>query len=117
MNIEEVRYYCMHLPATEECLPFDDTTLVFKVCNKMFALLNLDGGGTMNLKCNPEYAIELRETYTAIIPGYHMNKTHWNTIYFEELESQFLQELIQHSYTLVVEGLPKKTREKLLRSL
>ncbi|HOS83593.1 MAG TPA: MmcQ/YjbR family DNA-binding protein [Bacteroidales bacterium] len=113
MNIEEVREYCLHLPATEECLPFDEYTLVFKVGNKMFALLNLDNTGTMNLKCDPEYAIEIREQYSSIIPGYHMNKTHWNTIYFEELDSKFLKELIHHSYNLVIAGLSKKIQAKL----
>lgn len=113
MNIEEVRDYCLQFPATEECLPFDEYTLVFKVCNKMFALLNLDNSGTMNLKCKPEYAIELREHYEAILPGYHMNKTHWNTVYFEQLETKFLKELIQHSYDLVVAGLPKKIQAEL----
>lgn len=114
MNIEEVHEYCLSLKGAIECFPFDNTTLVFKVGNKMFALLNLDGRNTMNLKCNPEKAIELREKHTGIIPGFHMNKTHWNTIFFEEISSKLLSELITHSYELVVNSLSKKEKDTII---
>jgi predicted DNA-binding protein (MmcQ/YjbR family) len=111
MNIEEIREFCLQLPKTQECLPFNEYTLVFKVYNKMFALLNLNTGNTINLKCNPEYAIELREHYTSIIPGYHMNKKHWNTIYFEHIDSQLLKQLMYDSYNLVIAQLPQKKQQ------
>lgn len=110
MDIEETREYCLGKPGVLECLPFDETTLVFKVGNKMFALLNLDGRNSINLKCNPERAIELREEHSGIIPGYHMNKQHWNTIFLDSLSSNLIKELINHSYELVVNSLPKKIR-------
>lgn len=113
MNIEEAREYCMQKKGATECLPFDDVTLVFKVANKMFGLLNLDGENSMNLKCNPEQAIELREKYTGIIPGYHMNKTHWNTIFLDELATELIKEMITHSYELVVNSLSKKVKNEL----
>jgi len=114
MNIEEVRNYCLQKPFVSEAFPFDETTLVFKVDTKMFALTSLDKGSTMNLKCNPERAIELRENYSAIIPGFHMNKKHWNTVDFEQLESAITKELIDHSYTLVFKSLTKKVQAELI---
>ena len=102
MNIEEVRYYCLSKENTEECLPFDDETLVFKVNNKMYALLSLKGDASLSLKCNPERALELRERHPEIIPGYHMNKKHWNTIDLKgTLTDILIKELINHSYELV----------------
>ena len=81
MNIEDLREYCISLPEVEECFPFDEVTLVMKTGGKMFALIPLDEVETcISVKCNPELAIELRETYSCVEPAFHMNKTHWNTI-------------------------------------
>lgn len=114
MNIEEIRIYCLSKPGTTEHFPFDEVTLVFKVMGKIFALTNLDGETTINLKCDPEKAIELREQHSDIVPGYHMNKQHWNTVYANNgLSNAFLMELIDHSYQLVVNSLTKKLRGEL----
>ncbi|AEH01179.1 MmcQ/YjbR family DNA-binding protein [Lacinutrix sp. 5H-3-7-4] len=119
MNIEQIRDYCLEKPHTEEAFPFDKNTLVFKVAGKMFALMPLDkweqGLASINLKAKPEYSVELREEYKSIIPGFHMNKKHWNTIYVHEneLESKMLLSLIDHSYSMVVSGLSKKRRQEL----
>ena len=79
MNIEEIRLYCLSKNGVSESFPFNDTALVFKVMGKMFALLNISGNLILNLKCDPEKAISLREHYDSVIPGYHMSKKHWNT--------------------------------------
>ncbi|MDO9260831.1 MAG: MmcQ/YjbR family DNA-binding protein [Flavobacteriaceae bacterium] len=111
MNIEEFREFCITKKAVTESFPFDQTTLVFKVAGKMFALTDLNPPFSINLKCNPERAIELRETHPCIIPGYHMSKIHWNTIHVDgSIADEFLKELIQHSYDLVVASLPKKLK-------
>ncbi len=110
MNIEEIRSYCLEKLHTTEELPFDEVTLVFKVKGKMFALISMDNPDTMNLKCEPEYAVELREQYeNQIVPGWHMNKKHWNTV-STSLPSSFLKSLIDHSFDEVVKKLPKKER-------
>ncbi|MFK5958310.1 MAG: MmcQ/YjbR family DNA-binding protein [Lutibacter sp.] len=115
MNIEEFRDYCLSKKYVTECFPFDEVTLVFKVANKMFALSGLEHQpATVNLKCDPERAIKLREKYSAIIEGFHMNKKLWNTITIEgDLPQKLLIELIDHSYELVVKGMPKKTQKEL----
>lgn len=116
MDIETFRRYCMQLKGVEETLPFGPDTLVFKVGGKMFALTGLDETEfSVNLKCDPERAIELREEYPdEIIPGYHMNKKHWNTVFFERgLPEKLLINLIDQSYKLVVAGLPVKLKELL----
>lgn len=114
MNPESLRAYCLSLPATTEEFPFDEQTLVFKVKGKLFALTNVDSFASMNLKCDPERAVELREQYDSILPGYHMNKKHWNTVLLDgSLGEKFVKELILHSYQRVVAGLPKKLREEL----
>ena len=115
MNIEAFREYCLSKKGVEETFPFGEETLVFKVMGKMFALTGLDSPEfTVNLKCSPDRAEELREEHPEIRPGWHMNKTHWNTVEFETgLEDSFLCELIDHSYELVVKGLSKKVREEL----
>ena len=114
MNIESIREYCITKPEVTECFPFDEVTLVFKVCDKMFALLNLEGEISMNLKCNPELALELRDKYTAVQPGYHMNKTHWNTVFVDgSVSDKLVMEWIDHSYWLVVSQLPKKLKQKI----
>jgi len=117
MNVEELRTYCMEKPGVTESFPFDEHTLVFKVMNKMFALVGLERVPPQaNLKCEPERAEELREEYDGlIIPGYHMNKKHWNTIYMQQLPPTILQELVDHSYGLVVAKLPRKDKEELQR--
>ncbi|WP_452229641.1 MULTISPECIES: MmcQ/YjbR family DNA-binding protein [unclassified Lacinutrix] len=119
MNIEQLREYCLAKKGVTEHFPFDETTLVFKVLGKMFALTSLKGWevGTqsINLKCDPEYAQELRATYQSIEPGYHMSKKHWNTIQIHttELQPSFVIQLINHSYDMVVKGLSKKLRDSL----
>lgn len=116
MNIETFREYCMDKPGVTEEFPFDEVTLVFKVMGKMFALTNLDGDWTLALKCDPDRAMELRETYPAIQPGYHMSKIHWNTIMMDgSLAQKLILELVDHSYQLVVDKLPKKLKEELGR--
>jgi predicted DNA-binding protein (MmcQ/YjbR family) len=120
LNIEEFREYCIAKKAVTEAFPFDATTLVFKVCGKMFALSSLNGweNGTqaVNLKCEPEKAIELRADYSSIEPGFHMNKKHWNTLklFKGELKDDFIKDLIDHSYDLVVKSLTKKQKVELL---
>ncbi|HDO06220.1 MAG TPA: MmcQ/YjbR family DNA-binding protein [Bacteroidetes bacterium] len=114
MNIEKIREYCLGKPAVTESFPFDEVTLVFKVAGKMFALVNLDGNLSINLKCDPEKALELREHYPAVLPGYHMNKRLWNTILPDgTLDNDLVKSWIDDSYDLVVAKLPKKEREKL----
>ncbi|MHA7111430.1 MmcQ/YjbR family DNA-binding protein [Sunxiuqinia elliptica] len=114
MNIEELRAYCIAKPGVTEDFPFDETTLVFKVMDKMFALTDLEGPLSMNLKCDPELALELRERHACVLPGYHMHKKHWNTITIDgSVSDQQLKEWIDHSYQLVVNKLPKKQQAQL----
>jgi len=115
MNVEALRTYCLTKPSATESFPFDDTTLVFKVGNKIFALLDTESRPTtMALKCDPERAIQLREEFDAVQPGYHMNKKHWNTVTVtSSLKSRDLQDWIDHSYELVWQSLPKATRAQL----
>lgn len=115
MDIETFREYCLAKAGVEEGFPFDESTLVFKVMGKIFALTGLDSESfTVNLKCDPGRAAELREAYPQIQGGYHMNKKHWNTVAFEDgLPESLLRDLIDHSYELVVAGLPKKLRNAL----
>ncbi len=114
MNVEEVMEYCQAKKGVEATFPFDEHTLVFKVMGKMFALVGLERlPPSINLKCNPEWAEELRESYSEITPGYHMNKVHWNTVRLEGgLEVKFIQKLIDHSYELVVNSLTKKLQKE-----
>lgn len=103
MDIEQLREYCLSKPDVEETLPFGPDTLVFKVDGKIFLLTSLDTYPLQfNVKCNPELAIDLREQYASVIPGYHMNKKHWNTILVDgTISLQQLQQFIDHSYELV----------------
>ena len=119
MNVEELNDYCLTKPFTSASCPFGPDTLVFKVFEKIFALTGLDTVQcSLNLKCQPEYAIELRERYPAVTPGYHMNKKMWNTVQVDELmDDILLKHLIDHSYTEVVKGLPKKYREQVETAL
>jgi predicted DNA-binding protein (MmcQ/YjbR family) len=112
MDVEAVREYCLKKKAVTESFPFDKFTLVFKVKGKMFALLPLEKVSQINLKCDPEKAIELREHYAAVSPGYHMNKRLWNTVVLDgSLPDYLIKEWIDDSYQLVVAKLPKKDRE------
>jgi predicted DNA-binding protein (MmcQ/YjbR family) len=117
MNIEEFREYCIRKPGVTEEFPFDETTLVFKVMGKMFALTNLEGDWSLALKCDPEKAIQLREQFPAIQPGYHMSKVHWNTVMMDgSLNRKLIHELVDHSYQLVVDKLPAKIKQELVAS-
>lgn len=114
MNIEELRTWCISKKGVSEDFPFDETTLVFKVMGKMFALTDLEGDLSINLKCDPEKAVELRELYPCVMPGYHMNKRHWNTILLDgSVPDQLIRQWIDHSYAMVVEKLTKKQRNEL----
>jgi predicted DNA-binding protein (MmcQ/YjbR family) len=112
MNIEEFRNYCLNKKGVTESFPFGEDTLVFKLMGKMFALASLDGELSVNLKCNPDLAIELREQYSAVTSGYHMNKVHWNSIICNEVPTKKLQEWIDHSYDLVLNSLTKKLKDE-----
>jgi predicted DNA-binding protein (MmcQ/YjbR family) len=112
MNIEEFRDYCIDKKGVTEELPFGPDTLVFKVIGKIFALTSLDSETfRLNLKCNPDFAIELREEFDYIVGAYHMNKKHWNSIEVEVAPTKQLKSLIDHSYEMVVAGFTKKERE------
>lgn len=114
MNIEFFRDYCLAKQGVTEEFPFDRDTLVFKVMNKIFVLTDVDQFESVNLKCDPERAIELREINAGIKPGFHMNKKHWNTVETTGIISDnLLKELIDHSYSMVVKGLAKTAKEQL----
>lgn len=114
MNIESYFNYCLKLPGTTEEFPFDEKTLVFKVKGKIYTLTDIDTFESINLKCDPDRAIILRDTYEEIIPGYHMNKKHWNTVKISgSLSDELIFELIDHSYELVKAKLPKKLKDAL----
>jgi len=112
MNIEEVREYCLTIKGSEECFPFDETTMVFKVMGKMFAYMGLERreeGFMISLKCDPEKAIDLRERYDCVIPGYHSNKKYWNSVFIERVANdEDLKSWISHSVDEVIKKLPKK---------
>ena len=114
MDIEAIRSFCLALPHCTEDFPFDEDTLVFRVGGKIFAILPLLKLHEINLKCDPDKARDLREKYSFIRPGFHMNKKHWNTISFGSIPNhQIIQELIIHSYELVYEGLRTKVKSEL----
>lgn len=115
MDIEQLREYCLSKKQVEETTPFGPDTLVYKVGGKLFLLFGLDEEGLrFNVKCDPDKAIELREEFSCVLPGYHMNKKHWNTIVVDgSVSNKQLKEWIDHSYDLVVESLSGKTRENL----
>ncbi len=113
MTIEDYRAYCLSKKAVTEEFPFDTQTVVYKVGGKLFALTNVDTFESINLKCDPEEAIELRERYDCVLPGYHMNKKHWNTIRMDKsVSDQLIKKWIDQSYALVVEQLTQKIRIK-----
>ncbi len=114
MNIEELRNYCLSKKEVTEGFPFDETTLVFKVMDKMFALTDTHSEFSINLKCDPQKAIELREHYSAVKPGFHMSKKHWNTVTPDELiDDSLIYSWVDDSYELVVSKLTKAQKEML----
>ena len=119
MHIGQLRDFCIAKKGVTEHFPFDNVTLVFKVMDKIFALVGLDswekGEQKINLKCSPEKAEELRGEYEGIIPGWHMNKKHWNTVLVNssDVSDVLVKELINHSYDLVVSGLTKRSKSEL----
>jgi predicted DNA-binding protein (MmcQ/YjbR family) len=114
MNIESFRTYCLEKNGVTEEFPFDANTLVFKVMGKMFALADVDLFESINLKCDPERSMELREQFSGIEPGFHMNKRHWNTVSMDgSISDKLLIELIDHSYDLVVSKLSRILKVKL----
>jgi predicted DNA-binding protein (MmcQ/YjbR family) len=116
MDIESIRDYCLAKKEVEEGFPFGETTLVFKVRGKIFLLAGLDNPMLQfNVKCDPERAIEWREQFAAVQPGYHMNKKMWNTVIVDgSIPGRILRQMIDDSYQLVVMSLPKKSREGLV---
>ena len=112
MHIEELREYCLSLKGVGESFPFDDTSLVFKVLDKMFALIPIDNSKLcISLKCDPEKAMELRENYSCVEPAYHFNKKYWNTIYLNrEMSDEDVKFWIRHSIDEVVKKLPKQVQ-------
>ena len=122
MTIDEIRSFCLNQIHTTEEFPFDQDTLVFKVLGKIFALCPLEkweeGAPSITLKCDPEYAIELREQFSCIVPGFHANKKHWNTIYLESntISSDLLFKLILHSYDMVIKNMTKKQQRQFQKS-
>jgi len=117
VELESFREYCLKKPHTTEGMPFGDTVVVFKVAGKMFALAALDEiPVTVNLKCDPDRALDLRDRYEQVQPGYHINKKHWNTVEIDSgVPDLELRKMIDDSYELVVQSLPKAAREKLVR--
>jgi predicted DNA-binding protein (MmcQ/YjbR family) len=114
MNIESLREYCLSKNGATEGFPFEETTLVFKVMGKMFLLTGLENEFSISVKCDPEKAVELRELYPAVIPGYHLSKKHWNTVFIDEsLSDSLIQSFIDHSYQVVVLGLSRKRQMEL----
>ena len=117
MNIEELREFCLSLPFVEEKFPFDDKTLVFYIKGKMFCLTDIILFSSINVKCNPDTAIELREVYQAVSPGYHMNKKHWNTIQVNlDANDILIKQWIKDSYNLVILTLPKNQQIDLIKN-
>ncbi len=114
MNIEEFYTFCLSKKGVVEIFPFDRKTLVFKVGGKMFSLADVDGFYSINLKCSPEQAIEYRERFSAVEPGYHMNKKHWNTVYLNnDVDDVLLKKMIDESYDLVFNSLSKKLQHEI----
>lgn len=114
MNIEEYREFCLSMKDAEEKFPFDENTLVFSIRGKMFSLTDILVFDYINVKCDPEKAIALREQYDDVMPGYHMNKIHWNSIRMNgSISDKMIKEWIEESYSLVIAGLPKRIRMEL----
>jgi predicted DNA-binding protein (MmcQ/YjbR family) len=114
MNIEEYREYCISKKGVTESFPFDEFTLVFKVMSKMFALTGIESFEFVNLKCDPEKAIELRERFEGVTPGYHMSKIHWNSVSMKgDISDKLIYQWIDDSYNLIVSSLPNKLKAEL----
>lgn len=112
MNIDDFKLFCEQKRGSELCFPFDDEHMVFKVGGKMFALAPMIPFDRINLKCEPQKALALREKYSSILPGWHMNKKHWNTVILDGLmPDKKIYEMINHSYGLVLANLPRKIRQ------
>lgn len=112
MNVESVRDYCLSLPLATEDFPFDETTLAFRVLGKIFAMIDLDNTEWFVLKCDPDYAVELRDQYPEIKGAWHMNKKHWNQVSLSGgLQDRLIQGLIRHSYAEVVKKMPNKLKQ------
>ena len=113
MDIEKAREYCISKKAVTECFPFDEYNLVFKVVDRIFALINLENPDRIFLKCEPEYAIKLRDRYNGIEGAFHFNKKHWNQVYLEsDVSDSLIKELIDHSYNEVIKKFTRKQREQ-----
>lgn len=116
MNIEAFRSYCLVKKGVKEEFPFDENTLVFKVMGKMFALTDLENFESVNLKCDPEKAVQLREEFPAVLPGYHMSKKHWNTVLMDgSIPDKLIKTWIDDSYNLVAVSLSKQLQLELKR--
>jgi predicted DNA-binding protein (MmcQ/YjbR family) len=116
MDLDQFRDHCLSKKGTSEGTPFGDDVLVYKVMNKIFAITSFVIPLRVNLKCNPERVIELREEFEEVLPGYHMDKKHWNTVVSKgKMSDKMLKELTDHSYELIVGGLKKAEKEKLLK--
>lgn len=114
MNIESFRNYCLNKKGVTESFPFDETTLVFKVMGKMFALTDTEDDFKINIKCDPELALSRRAQFPAVLPGYHMNKAHWNTVVVDgSISDQQLYNWVDESYNLIVAKMPKKLKDEL----
>ncbi|NQY09509.1 MAG: MmcQ/YjbR family DNA-binding protein [Flavobacteriales bacterium] len=114
MNVEDFRDYCLSKEGVTESFPFDSSTIVFKIGGKLFTLAGIELFTAINLKCDPERSVELRETFNGIKPGYHMNKKHWITVTVDsDVPNQLLLELIDHSFNLVYKSLTKRVRHEL----
>ena len=113
MNLDAIREYALKKRCVTECQPFGDDTLVYKVMDKIFMLMSIEVPVQLNLKCDPELAIELRERYESVLPGYHMNKTHWNTVIIDNtVPPKEIFKMIDDSYDLIVKAFPKKKMEE-----
>lgn len=111
MNIEDIREYCLAKPHTDEAFPFGETTLVFRLMGKIFACLDLERPNLVVLKCEPDYALELRDQYSGIEGAWHWNKKHWNQIYFDrDVPEVLIRSLIDHSYEQVFKKIPHKVK-------
>ena len=113
MNLDVIREYALKKRGVTEGQPFGDDTLVYKVMDKIFILMSIEVPVQLNLKCEPEHAIELRERYESVIPGYHMNKAHWNTVILDNtIPTKETLKMVDDSYDLIIKAFPKKTRDE-----
>ncbi|MBQ8760496.1 MAG: MmcQ/YjbR family DNA-binding protein [Bacteroidales bacterium] len=116
MNIELIREYCLQKPFTNESFPFDDSTLAFKLMGKIFACLDLNRPNLVVLKCDPEYALELRQRYEGVEAAWHWNKKHWNQVYLNrDVSETLVYSLIDHSYELVFNKIPKRVKNEFIQ--